>query len=80
MKKQALLVLINVLMFIAFIATIVSIIIYKFIPSQLQGNEIVEAIHGIAGQIFFYLVVCHVVLNWSWIKSKFFTMKKGAQK
>lgn len=79
MKKQNMLKIINILLFIAFITTIISIAIYSIIPSNLNGDEVVGEIHETAGMIFAIFAFLHIGFNWKWIKTQIFK-KKGEKK
>ncbi len=74
--KQKILVIVNILMFLIFISTVVSALIYRFIPSPLQGSEIMSSIHGISGLSFSGLALIHIILNWTWIKVKILRQTK----
>ncbi len=79
MKKQSMLKIVNVILFIAFITTIISIFIYDIIPSSLNGNEVLGEIHETAGMIFAIFAFVHIGFNWKWIKTQIFK-KKGEKK
>jgi len=79
MKKQKILKIVNMFLFIAFLFTMLSIIIYKIIPSPLQGDETIGMIHGYSGIFFFFIGLIHLVLNWQWVKTQYFN-KKGVKK
>ena len=76
MSNLKLLKVLNPIMALAFLGAAIGIILLKYpiIPS-LQGNEVLYKMHIIAGQIFIILVVLHIILNWSWIKSQIFGIK-----
>jgi hypothetical protein len=79
MKKQNILILINVVLFFAFITTITSVSFYALIPSNLNGNELLGEIHEIGGLVFATFAILHIGFNWKWIKSQIFK-KKGVRK
>ncbi len=76
MKKQKILIVINILLFFAFLTAITSALLYAFIPSALNGDEIVGEIHETAGILFALFAILHISFNWKWIKSQIFK-KRG---
>lgn len=79
MSKQKILVFINSVLFIAFVITIISVFLYKIIPSKLNGNEIIGEFHEIAGLVFAIFVILHIAFNWKWIKTQMLK-KRGDSK
>ncbi|MCD8480366.1 MAG: DUF4405 domain-containing protein [Candidatus Cloacimonetes bacterium] len=64
----------------AFVVTIVAMILYK-VPGRFQYDaDGVGKIHEIAGIVFFILALCHIYLNWQWIKSQIFGIKPKKKK
>jgi hypothetical protein len=82
MGNIKLLKVVNILLFLAFLTTLVGVALYKYplIPA-LQGSEGVGELHEIGGMLFFLLALCHLYLNLNWIKSQIFGIKpKGKRK
>ena len=79
MNKQKILIVINIVLFIAFLTTIISALLYAFIPSALNGDEIVGKIHENAGIVFAIFAILHISFNWKWIKTQILK-KKGVKK
>ena len=81
--NNKLLKVLNPLLFIAFIAVVVAVALYK-LPGELQGTEQMGELHELAGIAFFALAFLHIILNWKWIKSQIFGIKpknnKGSKK
>ena len=72
--------ILNPLLFLAFVVTIVAMILYK-VPGRFQYDaDGVGKIHEIAGIVFFILALCHIYLNWQWIKSQIFGIKPNKKK
>jgi hypothetical protein len=76
MKKQLALKIVNVFLFFAFIASAVSMVLYRWGPEALRGTEVTYGIHGTAGIVFFVLASIHLLLNFKWIIQSYFTKKK----
>ena len=76
MKKQKVLKVLNIFLIISFIVTAFSLIFYKFIPSEIQGSEILYEIHEKSGMIMIILGILHFVFNLNWIKAAYFKKKK----
>ncbi len=76
MKKRKILIIINILLFIAFLTTIISALLYAIIPSALNGDELVGEIHESAGIVFAIFAIIHISFNWKWIKTQIITRKK----
>jgi heme A synthase len=70
LKKSALLKIVNPLLILLFITQALTGILHDVIMEV--SYETFEIIHGIGGYVFVFLVVCHFILNWSWIKNTFF--------
>lgn len=68
--------IVNVFMLILFFVIIISVLFYKFIPSQIQGEPILYEIHEIAGIVFFINTIFHIILNWNWLKKQIFKKKR----
>ncbi len=76
MSNIKLLKILNPVMAIVFLITLIAVFLYKYSPlASLQGNETVYEIHEIAGKVLFLLVICHIILNWNWIKTQIFGIK-----
>ena len=76
MKKQKILKVLNILLILSFIVTALSLIFYKFIPSEIQGSEFLYKTHELAGIIFIIVGVLHLILNFSWVKTMYLRRKK----
>lgn len=76
MKKQKMLKVLNIFLIISFIITALSLIFYKFIPSEIQGSEFLYETHEIAGMIMIILGILHFILNFNWVKAVYFKKKK----
>jgi len=74
--KMKLLKIVNIFLIILFVVSIVSVLLYKFIPSKIQGEPILYEIHEIAGIIFFVNAVFHLIMNWNWLKNQIFKKKR----
>jgi len=70
MNKQKLLKPVNVMLMCALLCLLLTAVLNDVIPP-----EVFEIIHPVFGFIFMLLVICHVYLNWSWIKSNIITKK-----
>lgn len=75
MNKQKTLKCLNIFLFLAFMAASISIIFYRYIPSNFQGSEFLYSAHMIAGIIFIFLAIIHFILNFSWVKMMYFKKK-----
>ncbi len=71
MNKQKLLKIINPLLFLLIILQAVNIILLKTDPPSFA-----YMIHEWNGYVIMALVVIHVYLNWSWIKTNILTFRK----
>jgi len=76
MTKIKMLRIVNALMLLAILTVVVSMGLYKFGPSALQGTEILGELHGLAGLCFVILAIIHLSLNWGWMKMNYFAQKK----
>jgi len=76
MKKQKILKFLNIFLIFGFLVAALSLIFYKFVPTELQGSELMYETHEIAGIIFIVLGVSHFILNFNWIKMMYFKKKK----
>lgn len=74
--KLKLLKIVNAFMLILFLVIIISVLLYKFIPSQIQGEPLLYEIHEIAGIIFFIFAIFHINLNWNWLKNQIIKKKR----
>lgn len=71
MKKNQLLKIVNVLIGLDFLLIVTAAILHDiFIPMGIY-----ETIHVIPGFVFAGLIMIHVFLNRSWIKSQYFKKK-----
>ncbi len=75
MKLIALLKVVNIILIFSFIVTMATILLYRFIPSPLQGSEILFHLHSISGLVFGTSAIVHIVLNWKWFKSSYLKPK-----
>ena len=76
MKKQKMLKFLNIFLIISFVITALSLIFYKFIPSEIQGSEFLSEMHEIAGMVMIILGILHFILNFNWVKAVYFKKKK----
>jgi len=77
MKKQKILKVLNIFLIISLIITALSLIFYKFIPSEIQGSEFLYEMHEIAGMIMIILGIIHFILNFNpSAKAVYFKKKK----
>jgi hypothetical protein len=79
MRKQKALKVLNIFMIFLFIFSALSVIIYRWIPSPLSGDENLYYIHIYGGTIFIFAGIIHLILNWSWIKMNYLKRKKGGK-
>jgi putative Ca2+/H+ antiporter (TMEM165/GDT1 family) len=75
-KKQHALKIVNGCLFLAFLCTVVAVLLYRWGPDALQGTETVYQVHTTAGLIFVVLAIVHVILNFNWILTTYFKKKK----
>ncbi|MDI3504276.1 MAG: hypothetical protein PWP64_1212 [Candidatus Cloacimonadota bacterium] len=66
------------LMFIAILINQIAIYLYEIFGKS-QNNETLTEIHAFAGLCFIILAIIHLILNWSWVKSQVFGIKKTKQ-
>ena len=76
MKKQKMLKIVNIFLILSFIVTALSLSLYKFIPSEIQGSEFLYETHEIAGMVMIILGILHFILNFNWVKAVYFKKKK----
>ena len=76
MNKQKVLKVLNIFLILTFIITSLSLIFYKFIPSEIQGSEFLYKTHELAGIIFIIIGILHLILNFSWVKMMYLRRKK----
>lgn len=74
MKKSALLKIINPILALLFVTQALSGILHDYLMEV--SYETFEIIHGVGGYVLVFLVICHFILNWNWIKNTFFKKKK----
>jgi uncharacterized membrane protein YozB (DUF420 family) len=78
--NNKLLKILNPLLFLALVITIVAMVLYR-VPGRYQYDaDTVGKIHEIAGIVFSILALCHIYLNWQWIKSQIFGIKAKKKK
>ncbi len=77
MQKRSVLKIVNILLAIGFLLALISMLLYRFIPSPLQGMDIFYDIHVYSGPAFAVIALIHIVLNWNWIRTQYF--KKPAK-
>jgi hypothetical protein len=75
MLKQKILRILNILLFLDFLVVLIAQLIYQFHP-ELNGEESVLEFHATGGYIFAILVVIHLILNFSWVKTAYFKKRK----
>jgi hypothetical protein len=69
--KQKLLKVVNIFLALDFLLLLTTAIFRKIlIPRGLYFN-----FHGIPGFVFAFLVFCHIILNFKWIKATYFKKK-----
>jgi len=72
MNKAKLLKIVNPILFISFVVQIVTSIMLVMHLFMSKIKDILE-IHEHNGMLFIILIFVHFFLNWSWIKSTFFS-------
>ncbi len=77
MTKRMWLKIVNIILLAAFLLVLISMSLYRFIPSPLQGMEIFLEIHEISGPAFALIAIVHLILNWGWIKTQYLKKKPG---
>ncbi len=70
--KTKMLKMVNITLLSAFLVALISMSLYRFIPSPLQGMEVFYKIHEISGPVFAVIAIVHLVLNWGWVKANYF--------
>jgi hypothetical protein len=80
MSNQKILKVINPIMALVFltVATCAIIMTLHLFPQDITWGKILP-IHKAAGKAFIFLAVCHIILNWNWIKSQIFGIKAKPQ-
>ena len=76
MNKQKILKVLNFFLILAFLITALSLIFYKFIPTGLQGSELLYETHELSGMVFIILGIYHLIFNFNWVKLMYFKQKK----
>ncbi|MCF7794415.1 MAG: DUF4405 domain-containing protein [Candidatus Cloacimonetes bacterium] len=76
MNKQKALKILNIFLLLAFLTAAVSLILYRYIPSEIQGSEFLYGLHGWSGIIFIIIAIFHFILNFNWVKMMYFKKKK----
>lgn len=76
MKKQSALKIINVILFLSFLLTAVSMILYRWGPADTRGTMLLYTLHSYSGIVFFILIIIHLLLNGIWIKNNYFKRRK----
>lgn len=74
MNKRNLLKIVNPLLALVFIMTAFPGMIRNFLPDVIPG-EMFFMLHPKMGIALFILAICHIALNWGWIKMTFFKAK-----
>lgn len=80
MKKIQILKIVNILLFLGFLLVIISMLLYRFIPGDLNGTESMANLHAYSGLTFVLLAIIHVILNFSWIKQNYLKKNKKKEK
>jgi len=68
MTNLKLLKILNPILVTAFLAAALAIVFLKYIHLAFLPDNVVYEVHEIAGKIFVILAICHIILNWKWIK------------
>lgn len=76
MKKQNLLKFLNIVLLITFFTVVISMVLYRWGPESIRWSELMYEIHETSGMIFFFIVILHLVLNWTWIRNTYFKRRK----
>jgi len=71
MNKQKALKIVNILLALMVIGILTSAILHDYID-----KEIFEKVHPLGGFTLIILIIIHLSLNWSWVKSTYFKAKK----
>ena len=72
MNKQKALKIINVLLILDFLGLVSTAVLDDVIP-----RELFEKIHPSFGLTLVVLVIIHIILNFTWIKTTYFKTKKS---
>ena len=75
MKKQSALKIVNIFLLVFFLLAAVSMILYRWGPSNLQGTMSLYTLHSYSGIFFFLVGIIHLLLNGTWIKNTYFKKK-----
>jgi hypothetical protein len=78
MSNLKMLKILNPIMAIAFLCAALAIIISKLNLAIIPGDLIYE-LHETAGAIFILLAMCHIILNWNWIKLNILGIKSKSK-
>lgn len=70
---------INPLLFLAFLGTLIAMILYK-VPGKLQFSEFALEMHTYCGVAMFVLAGIHIYLNWGWIRMNILGKKPSRKK
>jgi hypothetical protein len=76
MSNLKLLKFINPIMVVAFLTVATCAIIMALripLPDSISNN--ILPTHMLAGKVFIFLALCHIILNWNWIKLHIFGIK-----
>jgi hypothetical protein len=68
MSNLKLLKILNPILVTAFLAAALAIVFLKYIHLAFLPGNVIYTIHILAGKIFIVLAICHIILNWKWIK------------
>lgn len=71
MKVKALKI-VNTILALLFILILASLLWLKF-----TGSETAAEMHELFGQLFAFCALVHIYLNWAWIKTNIFKIKKS---
>ncbi len=74
--KNTALKFINPILATLFLLTIIVAGLYKFGPAAWRGTETLAVMHQLSGILFFFVALIHIYLNWAWIKTNIFGIKK----
>ena len=70
-RKQIFLKFVNVILILTFSLVAFSMILYRWGPESIRWSEGLYKIHETSGIIFFFVVLFHFILNWTWIRSAY---------
>ena len=76
MKKQNLLMFLNIALVTVFLFVAISITLYRWGPESIRWSEGLHEIHETFGLIFIFVALVHLVLNWTWIRNTYFKKRK----